>query len=57
LFGEYDAVMVSKLPASSTDLESLMKAKKSIATYELQRAEVALDRVVDSFNSSPRQSY
>jgi hypothetical protein len=41
------AQMVSKLQASSTDLEKLMRAKKSIETHELQRAEVALDRAVE----------
>ena len=41
------AQMVSKLQTSSTDLEKLMKAKKSLETHELQRAEVALDRAVE----------
>ena len=41
------AQMISKLQASSTDLEKLMKAQKSLETHEFQRAEVALDRAVE----------
>jgi hypothetical protein len=41
------AQMVSKLQASSTDLEKLMRAKRSIETLESEKAEVALDRAIE----------
>jgi|ERR1041385_4504570 hypothetical protein len=41
------AQLISKLQGSSNDLENLMRAKKSIETHELLRAEVTLDRAVE----------
>lgn len=41
------AQMVSKLQSSSTDLEKLMRAKRSIEANELERAEATLDRAIE----------
>ena len=41
------AHMVSKLHSSSTELEKLMRAKRSIEALESEKAEVALDRAVE----------
>lgn len=41
------AQMVSKLQASSTELEKLMRAKKAIEANEVERAEATLDRAIE----------
>lgn len=41
------AHMISQFESSSTELEKLMRAKKSIDGHELERVEVALDRAVE----------
>ena len=41
------AQMVSKLQASSTELEKLMRAKKAIEANELERVEAASDRAIE----------
>jgi len=41
------AQMVSKLQASSNEIEKLMWAKKSIEANELERVEATLDRAIE----------
>ena len=41
------AQMVSKLQASSSELEKLMRAKRSIEANELEKVEVTLDRAIE----------
>ena len=41
------AHMISKLESSSSELERLMRAKRSVETIELQRVESALDRAIE----------
>jgi len=41
------AHMVSKLQSSSSELEKLMRAKRSIEANELERAEATLDRAIE----------
>ena len=41
------AQMVSKLQASSTEIEKLMRAKKAIEANEVERAEATLDRAIE----------
>ena len=41
------AQMVSKLQASSNEIEKLMRAKKSIEANELERVEATLDRAIE----------
>ena len=41
------AQMVSKFQSSSTELEKLMRAKRSIEANELERAEATLDRAIE----------
>ncbi len=41
------AQMVSKLQASSNEIEKLMRAKKSIEANELERVEARLDRAIE----------
>jgi predicted negative regulator of RcsB-dependent stress response len=41
------AQMVSKFQASSTDLEKLMQAKRSIEANELEHLEATLDRAIE----------
>jgi len=41
------AHLISNFDSHSTDLEKLMRAKKSIEAHELKRVESALDRAVE----------
>jgi hypothetical protein len=41
------AQMISKLQASSTELEKLMRVKKSIEANELDRIDATLDRAIE----------
>ena len=41
------AHMVSKLQSSSTQLQKLMRAKRSIEVNELERVEATLDRAIE----------
>jgi hypothetical protein len=41
------AHLISNFESHSTDLEKLMRAKKSIEAHELQRVESALDRAIE----------
>jgi hypothetical protein len=41
------AQMVSKLQSSSSELEKLMRAKRSIEANELERVEATLDRAIE----------
>ena len=41
------AQMISKLQSSSSDLEKLMRARRSIDASELEKVEVTLDRAIE----------